>query len=312
MLDHLPPDVTIYEVGPRDGLQNEARLIATDDKVALIDALSATGLRAIEISSFVNPRWIPQLADGAEVSRRITRRPGVVYSALVPNPQGLENALKAGMKEIAVFMSASETHNKKNVNKTIAATLEAFRQTVPPALAAGLKVRAYVSTVYGCPYEGAVDPARAVELARELRALGCYQVSLGDTIGVANPRQVRDVLTPVLAEIPAPQVAVHFHDTRGTALANILVAVDMGVTTVDSALGGLGGCPYAPGASGNVATEDVVYMLEGMGVRSGVDLDKLVDCSRLASTLVGHEMPSKLYRAYMGARRPSGTPATTR
>jgi len=312
VLDHLPPDVTIYEVGPRDGLQNEARLIATDDKVALIDALSATGLRAIEISSFVNPRWIPQLADGAEVSRRITRRPGVVYSALVPNPQGLENALKAGMKEIAVFMSASETHNKKNVNKTIAATLEAFRQTVPPALAAGLKVRAYVSTVYGCPYEGAVDPARAVELARELRALGCYQVSLGDTIGVANPRQVRDVLTPVLAEIPAPQVAVHFHDTRGTALANILVAVDMGVTTVDSALGGLGGCPYAPGASGNVATEDVVYMLEGMGVRSGVDLDKLVDCSRLASTLVGHEMPSKLYRAYMGARRPSGTPATTR
>jgi hydroxymethylglutaryl-CoA lyase len=206
------------------------------------------------------------------------------------------------MREVAVFMSASETHNKKNVNKTIAATLVAFQETVPPALAAGLRVRAYVSTVYGCPYEGAVDPAKAVELCHALRALGCYQVSLGDTIGVATPRQVRDVLSRVLADIPAPEVAVHFHDTRGTALANILVAVEMGITTIDSALGGLGGCPYAPGASGNVATEDVIYMLEGMGVRTGVNLDKLVEASRLASTLVGHEMPSKFYRAYVGAR----------
>ena len=302
MFDHLPPDVHIYEVGPRDGLQNESRLIPTDDKVAFIDALSATGLSAIEITSFVNPRWIPQLADAVEVARRIERRPGVVYSALVPNRQGLDAAITAGMKEVAVFMSASETHNKKNVNKTIAATLEAFRDTVPPALAAGLKVRAYVSTVYGCPYEGAVDPQRAVDLCRELRALGCYQVSLGDTIGVANPRQVRDVLSRVFAEVPVGDVAVHFHDTRGTALANILVSVEMGITTVDSALGGLGGCPYAPGASGNVATEDVIYMLEGMGVRTGVDIDKLVTASQLASTLVGHEMPSKFYRAYMGAR----------
>jgi hydroxymethylglutaryl-CoA lyase len=302
VFEHLPPDVRIYEVGPRDGLQNEARLIPTEDKLAFIDALSATGLSAIEITSFVNPRWIPQLADAAEVARRIVRRPGVVYSALVPNRQGLDAAIAAGMKEVAVFMSASETHNKKNVNKTIAATLEAFRDTVPPALEAGLKVRAYVSTVYGCPYEGAVDPQRAVDLCRELRALGCYQISLGDTIGVANPRQVRDVLARVFAEIPVPDVAVHFHDTRGTALANILVSVEMGVTTVDSALGGLGGCPYAPGASGNVATEDVIYMLEGMGMRTGVDMDKLVAASQLASTLVGHEMPSKFYRAYMGAR----------
>ena len=302
VLDHLPPDVHIYEVGPRDGLQNEARLIATDDKVTFIDALSASGLSAIEITSFVNPRWIPQLADAPDVARRITRRPGVVYSALVPNRQGLDAAIAAGMREVAVFMSASETHNKKNVNKTIAATLEAFRETVPPALAAGLKVRAYVSTVYGCPYEGAVDPQKAVDLCRQLRALGCYQISLGDTIGVANPRQVRDVLARVFAEVPVGDVAVHFHDTRGTALANILVAVEMGVTTVDSALGGLGGCPYAPGASGNVATEDVIYMLEGMGVRTGVDIDKLVAASQLASTLVGHEMPSKFYRAYMGAR----------
>jgi hydroxymethylglutaryl-CoA lyase len=302
VFDHLPPDVTIYEVGPRDGLQNESRLISTDDKIAFIDGLSGTGLRAIEITSFVNPRWIPQLADAVEVARRITRRPEVVYSALVPNKQGLDSAMTAGMKEVAVFMSASETHNKKNVNKTIAETLQAFGETVPPALAAGLKVRAYVSTVYGCPYEGKVDPGKALELCRALRALGCYQVSLGDTIGVANPRQVRDVLSRVLAEIPAPEVAVHFHDTRGTALANILVAVEMGITTVDSALGGLGGCPYAPGASGNVATEDVIYMLEEMGVRTGVDMDKLIEVSRFASTLVGHEMPSKFFRAYMGAR----------
>ena len=302
MFEQLPPDVTLYEVGPRDGLQNESRMVPTDDKVRLVDALSQTGLRAIEITSFVNPKWIPQLADGAEVSRRITRKPGLIYSALVPNKQGLDAAIAAGMKEIAVFMSASETHNKKNINKTIAQTLVAFQETVPPAIAAGLRVRAYVSTVYGCPYEGAVDPARALELCRALRALGCYQVSLGDTIGVANPRQVRDVLSRVLAEIPIPEVAVHFHDTRGTALANILVSVEMGITTVDAALGGLGGCPYAPGASGNVATEDVVYMLEGMGVRTGVDLDKLVDCARLASTVVGHEVPSKYYRAAIGAR----------
>jgi hydroxymethylglutaryl-CoA lyase len=302
VFEQLPPDVTLYEVGPRDGLQNESRMVPTDDKVRLVDALSQTGLRAIEITSFVNPKWIPQLADGAEVSRRITRKPGLIYSALVPNKQGLDAAIAAGMKEIAVFMSASETHNKKNINKTIAQTLVAFQETVPPAIAAGLRVRAYVSTVYGCPYEGAVDPARALELCRALRALGCYQVSLGDTIGVANPRQVRDVLSRVLAEIPIPEVAVHFHDTRGTALANILVSVEMGITTVDAALGGLGGCPYAPGASGNVATEDVVYMLEGMGVRTGVDLDKLVDCARLASTVVGHEVPSKYYKAAVGAR----------
>jgi len=314
VFEHLPADVTIYEVGPRDGLQNEARLIPTDDKIAFIDALSDTGLRAIEITSFVNPRWIPQLADGAEVSRRIVRRPGVVYSALVPNRQGLDSAIASGMHEVAVFMSASETHNKKNINKTIAATLVAFQDTVPPALAAGLRVRAYVSTVYGCPYEGAVDPGKAVELCRELRALGCYQVSLGDTIGVATPRQVRDVLSRVLTDtgIPAADVAVHFHDTRGTALANILVAVEMGITTIDSALGGLGGCPYAPGASGNVATEDVVYMLEGMGIRTGVDVDKLVQASRLASTLVGHEMPSKFYRAYVGASAGSGAATRAR
>jgi hydroxymethylglutaryl-CoA lyase len=298
----LPTEVTIYEVGPRDGLQNEARNVPTADKIRFIDALVAAGIRSIEITSFVSPKWIPQLADAAEVARGVSRPAGVRMSALVPNRRGLDTALAAGMKEIAVFMSVSETHNKKNVNKTIAETLAAFRDTVPPALAAGLKVRAYVSTVYGCPYEGAVDPGKALELCRALKALGCYQVSLGDTIGVATPRQVRDVLGRVLAEFPAPEVAVHFHDTRGTALANILVAVELGITTVDSALGGLGGCPYAPGASGNVSTEDVVYLLEGMGVRTGIDLDKLVDAGRLASTFVGHDVPSKYYRAAIGAR----------
>jgi hydroxymethylglutaryl-CoA lyase len=314
VFDQLPPDVTMYEVGPRDGLQNESRMVPTDDKVKLIDALSQTGLRAIEITSFVNPKWIPQLADGGEVSRRIARKPGLIYSALVPNRQGLDAAMAAGMKEVAVFMSASETHNKKNVNKTIAQTLAAFRETVPPALAAGLRVRAYVSTVYGCPYEGAVDPGKAVELARALRELGCYQISLGDTIGVANPRQVRDVLSRVLAEIPKPEVAVHFHDTRGTALANILVSVEMGITTVDAALGGLGGCPYAPGASGNVATEDLVLMLEQSGFATGISLPGLAAAVDLAGELLGrplggHCMPwlrRQLARSAPAAPREAG------
>jgi hydroxymethylglutaryl-CoA lyase len=303
VFERLPPDVMLYEVGPRDGLQNETRLVPTDDKVALIDALGDTGLGVIEVTSFVNPKWIPQLADGVEVARRIKRREGVRYSALVPNHQGFERAVAAGMQEIAVFLSASETHNKKNVNKTIAATLDAFKEVMEPALANGMRVRAYVSTVYGCPYEGAVDAQSAVDLARTLLGMGCFQVSLGDTIGVANPRQVRDVLQRVLADVPSDAVAVHFHDTRGTALANILVAVDMGIRTIDAALGGLGGCPYAPGAAGNVATEDVVNMLEAMGVRTGVDLEQLIDCSRLASSLIGHEMPSKYYRAAVGLRQ---------
>ncbi|MDZ4697236.1 MAG: hydroxymethylglutaryl-CoA lyase [Deltaproteobacteria bacterium] len=307
LLEHLPSDVTIYEVGPRDGLQNESRLIPTARKIDLINALSDTGLHTIEITSFVNPKWIPQLADALEVAQTITRKPGVGYSALVPNARGLETAMAGGMKEIAVFLSASETHSKRNINKSIAEALEAFAETVPPALAQGVKVRAYVSTVYGCPYEGAVDPEVSVALSRQLYDMGCYQVSLGDTIGVANPRQVRDVLTRVQAVIPNEAIAVHFHDTRGTALANILVSVDMGITVVDSALGGLGGCPYAPGASGNVATEDVVYMLEGMGIKTGVDLDKLVECSQMATALVGHEMPSKVYRATIGQRQRTRT-----
>ena len=309
MLDRFPKRVTVYEVGPRDGLQNEARPVPTADKVAFIDALSATGLQHIEITSFVNPKWIPQLADAAQVARTIARKEGVAYSCLVPNKRGLESALEAGMKEVAVFLSASETHNKKNVNKTIAETLTAFEEVIAPANEAGVRVRAYVSTVYGCPYEGAVDPAKVVALVEELRRRGVYQISLGDTIGVATPLQVQDVLGRVLAVAPVEEIALHFHDTRGTALANVLVGVGMGVATVDSAIGGLGGCPYAPGASGNLSTEDLVYMLHGMGIETGVDLEALVACSSRVAALVGHELPSKYLKAALGAMARKGRAA---
>ena len=296
----LPTEVTIYEVAPRDGLQNEARQVPTADKIRFIDALVASGIKAIEITSFVSPKWIPQLADSAEVARGVSRPSGTRMSALVPNRRGLDTALASGMKVIAVFLSASETHNKKNVNKTIAETFAAFDEVVPPALAAGVQVRAYLSTCFGCPYEGEVDPKRVVDMTGQLREMGVYQVSISDTIGVANPRQVEDVLSQVLAKHPASSCAVHFHDTQGTALANCVIAMTMGITTIDSSAGGLGGCPYAPGASGNLATEDVVAMLHAMGVSTGIDLDKLIEASRTASTFVGHELPSKYLKAHLG------------
>jgi hydroxymethylglutaryl-CoA lyase len=298
--EKLPRRVTIFEVGPRDGLQNESRQLATADKVALIDSLSLTGLPAIEITSFVSPKWIPQLADAVSVARQVARRPDVRFSALVPNRRGLESALEGGMREIAVFLSASETHNKRNVNKSIADTLKAFEDVVLPAREAGVRVRAYVSTVFGCPYEGDVDPEAVRRLAITLRDMGVYQISLGDTIGVANPRQVERVLEMILADLSLEEAAVHFHDTEGTALANCTVALSLGITTIDAAIGGLGGCPYAPGAAGNLATEDVVAMLHGMGVETGIDLERLVECSRLAASLVGHELPSKYLKAHMG------------
>ena len=296
----LPAKATIYEVGPRDGLQNEARQVPTADKIRFIDGLVKAGIRDIEITSFVSPKWIPQLADAAEVARGVARPAGVRMSALVPNRRGLDTALASGMKEIAVFLSASETHNKKNVNKSIADTLVAFDDVVPHALAAKVPVRAYVSTVYGCPYEGDVDPDKAVELTSRLVDMGVYQVSLGDTIGVANPRQVEDVLGRVIARHSPDVIAMHFHDTQGTALANVLTGLTMGITTIDAAAGGLGGCPYAPGASGNLATEDVVAMLHSMGVQTGIDLDKLTEASRTAATYVGHELPSKYLKAHLG------------
>ena len=302
MLERFPSRVTVYEVGPRDGLQNESQMVPTADKVRIVDMLSETGLSKIEITSFVNPRWIPQLADSSQVAALIRRREGVGYSCLVPNRRGLESALAAGMKEVAVFMSASETHNKKNVNKTVAETLAAFDEVFEPALAAGVRVRAYVSTAFGCPYEGDVAPERVVALVKELRARGAYQVSLGDTIGVATPFQVARVLDKVFEVVPVEEVALHFHDTRGTALANVLVGLGMGVSTIDSAIGGLGGCPYAPGAAGNLATEDLVYMLHGMGIETGIDLERLVTCSEQVAALVGHDLPSKYFKAAMGLR----------
>lgn len=300
MFDSLPERVSVYEVGPRDGLQNESRMVPTEDKIAFVDALARTGLSRIEITSFVSPRWIPQLADGREVATSVQRPEGVRMSALVPNRRGLDNAIAAGMKEVAVFLSASETHNKRNVNKSIAETLRAFDDVVQPAQDAGLKVRAYVSTVFGCPYEGEVDPNRVLSLCKDLLTTGVYEISLGDTIGVANPLQVESVLRLLLAEVEADKLAVHFHDTQGTALANCAVALTTGITTVDSSIGGLGGCPYAPGASGNLATEDLVAMLHGMGVETGVDLDALVECSRMATEFVGHELPSKYLKAHIG------------
>ena len=302
IFDKLPRRVTIYEVGPRDGLQNESRMVPTGDKIAFIDALSGTGLTHIEITSFVNPRWIPQLADASEVSRGIRRAPGVTYSCLVPNKKGLDSALSAGMTTVAVFLSASETHNKKNVNKSVAETLRAFEEVVEPATARGVKVRAYVSTVYGCPYEGDVDPQAVLALSKTMRDMGVYQLSLGDTIGVANPAQVERVLSMLLEHFPPDFMALHFHDTRGAALANCLVGLALGITTIDAAVGGLGGCPYAPGASGNLATEDVVAALHAMGIETGIDLDKLIDAAQRIAAFVGHDLPSKYLKAHIGAR----------
>ncbi len=300
IFDSMPERVRVYEVGPRDGLQNESRMVPTEEKIAFVNALSKTGLQSIEITSFVSPRWIPQLADGREVATSVDRPEGVHMSALVPNRRGLDNAIAAGMKEVAVFLSASETHNKRNVNKSIAETLRAFDDVVQPALDAGLRVRAYVSTVFGCPYEGEVDPKKVLSLCNELLGTGVYEISLGDTIGVANPKQVSSVVGLLLDEIPSDKLAVHFHDTQGTALANCVSALTLGISTVDSSTGGLGGCPYAPGASGNLATEDLVAMLHSMGVETGIDLDALVECSRMASEFVGHELSSKYFKAHLG------------
>ncbi|MBI5513958.1 MAG: hydroxymethylglutaryl-CoA lyase [Deltaproteobacteria bacterium] len=293
----LPDRVQVYEVSPRDGLQNEPLQVPTPGKVRLIEALVAAGLRRLEATSFVSPRWVPQLADAEQLARFLPRREGVTYSALCPNAQGLERALGAHMDEVAVFLSVSETHNKKNVNKTVAETLAAFRDVVPPALAAGLRVRAYLSTLWGCPYEGTVDPRKGVEIVRRLFDLGCYEVSLGDTIGVGTPLQTRKILDLFLEEFPASRLALHFHDTRGTALANVMVGLELGIRTFDASIAGLGGCPYAPGAAGNLATEDLVYTLHGMGIETGIDLDKLVEAGRVAEAVVGRPLPGKVHQA---------------
>jgi hydroxymethylglutaryl-CoA lyase len=301
LFGNLPDGVSVYEVGPRDGLQNEAALVGTVLKVRLIEALVAAGLTRVEITSFVAPRWIPQLADADELARTLPRTPGVMYSALCPNDKGVQRALAAGVPEIAVFLSASETHNRRNIAKSIAQTMSLFRELIPHAVAQGLRVRGYVSTTWGCPYEGPVDPARALGLTRELVELGCYQVSLGDTIGVGTPLQTKLILDRFLGELPAERLALHMHDTRGQALANVLVGLERGIRTFDAAIGGLGGCPYAPGASGNLATEDLVYMLQSMGIETGIDAQKLWEAGRIAEALVQHPLPGRVHRAGLQA-----------
>lgn len=292
-----PSAVTIKEVGPRDGLQNEKEIVKTEDKIQWIDRLSQTGLKHIEITSFVNPKWIPALADALEVAKGITRAPDVTYSALVPNMRGLEGALQADLDEVAVFMSATESHNQKNINKSIDATFPILQEVVTEAKKSGKIVRGYLSTVFGCPYEGVTDRAQVAYVAEQLLAMGIDELSLGDTIGVANPRQVQELLALLLQTMPAEKLAMHFHDTRGTAMANVLASLQMGITTFDSSLGGLGGCPYAPGASGNLATDDLLYMLHGMGISTGVDGEKIMEAAKLIQVKIGRSLPSHALQA---------------
>ncbi len=287
-----PRNITLCEVGPRDGLQNEAARLSTEEKIKWIDSLTDSGFSFIEVSSFVSPKWIPALADAEEVLQGIRRQPGVVYSALVPNERGLERALRAKVDAVAVFMSASESHNKSNINKTIEETFPVLRPVIDGAKQENLPVRGYVSTVFGCPYEGEVDPNQVVKVATKLLEDGVDEISLGDTIGVSTPTKTARVLEAVLKEIPLEKIALHMHDTRGTALANIMVGLEYGITRYDSALGGLGGCPYAPGAAGNVATDDLVYLFKDSDVETGVNREKMNASLELLEQLVKHTLPS--------------------
>lgn len=292
-----PHQVRIIEVGARDGLQNEKTIVPTARKIELIDRLSACGLRSIEATSFVSPKWIPQLADATEVYAGIEKKAGVSYPVLVPNLQGYERARAVGVSEIAVFTAASEAFAQKNINASIDESIERFRPVIERAQADGVKVRGYVSTVLGCPYQGEVAVADVVRVAQRLHALGCYEISLGDTIGSGTPKKAREMLAAVAEVVPMTALAVHFHDTRGQALANILACLELGVSVIDSAVSGVGGCPYARGASGNVASEDVIYMLQGMGIETGIDLDRLIATGLWLSAQLGRETSSKVARA---------------
>lgn len=289
----LPNKVTIKEVGPRDGLQNEKQSIPTNEKIAWVNTLSETGLSYIEVSSFVHPKWIPQLADAEEVLKNIHRKQGVTYAALVPNIRGLDRALETNVDEVNIFMSASESHNQNNINKSIEETYPILEPVVREAKAAGKTVRGYLSTVIGCPYEGAVAPSQVRKVADRLFSIGIDELSLGDTIGVGVPNQVEQLLEELLPHFEVDNLAMHFHDTRGTALANIVKSLEMGITIFDSAIGGLGGCPYAKGASGNVATEDLLYMLHEMGIETGVDLKAMMKSAQLIENIVGKNLKSR-------------------
>ena len=289
--------VRIVEVGPRDGLQNEKALVGTADKIALIEKLAATGLGTVEATAFVSPKWVPQMADAAEVYSGVAKREGVRYPVLVPNLQGYERARGVGVAEIAVFGAASEAFSKANINASIAESLERFAPVLEAAKRDGVAVRGYVSTVLGCPYQGEVPVAEVVRVAKALHAMGCYEISLGDTIGVGTPRKARAMLDAVAGEVPMAALAVHFHDTYGQAVGNVAACLEAGVRVVDAAVSGTGGCPYAKGASGNVATEDIVYLLDGMGFAHGVDLDALIATGRWLSSVLGRESMSKVNRA---------------
>jgi hydroxymethylglutaryl-CoA lyase len=301
----VPPvrDVTIHEVGPRDGLQNEAARIAVDARVAFVDRLSAAGLRRIEVGAFVSPKWVPQMAGTADVLARIVRREGTRYAALVPNLRGLEAAIAARVDEVAIFAAASESFSARNINQSIEASFETYAAVVRAATDAALPVRAYLSTAFGCPFEGAVPVARVVDLTRRLIDLGTYEVAVSDTIGIAHPGQVREVLDALVAAIPMAQLALHFHDTRGTGLANVLAALDFGIASFDASAGGLGGCPYAPGASGNLATEDLLYMLNGLGIETGVDIDQVTAASIAIEPSLNHTLPSRYVTATRAQQR---------
>jgi len=292
----------IVEVGPRDGLQNEAASIATADKIAFVDRLSDAGHTTIEVGAFVSAKWVPQMADAAEVFAGIARRPGTKYTALVPNVKGLERAIEARADEVAIFAAASESFSRKNINQSIAESLDTYRTVCARASEARVPVRAYVSTSFGCPFEGNVDPSAVATVSSALMDMGAYEVAISDTIGIAHPGQIGPLLNEVTRRVPIERIALHFHDTRGTALANVLMALQLGVTAFDASAGGLGGCPYAPGATGNLATEDLLYMLDGLAVETGVSLAKVLEASAFIEAKIGHPLVSRYATAHRATR----------
>ncbi len=293
--------VTIVEVGPRDGLQNERASVSTADKIEFVNRLSAAGLPVVEVSAFVSPTWVPQMADASEVFAGITRVPGTRYTALVPNLVGLDRAIAAGVTEVAVFASSTETFSRKNINQSIDESLATYRAVCERAIGAGIRVRGYLSTAFGCPFEGVVTPEQVAAVAAKLLALGVFEIAVSDTIGIAHPGQVPKVLDAVAARVPLAQIALHFHDTRGTALANVLAALQYGVSTFDASAGGLGGCPYAPGAAGNLATDDLIYMLDGLGIETGVSLKSVSEASAFIATKIDHRLASRYAQALGGS-----------
>lgn len=297
---HLPKRVKIVEVGPRDGLQNESKIVPTKVKIELINRLSKTGLAAIEGGSFVSPKWMPQMADSLQVIQGVERQPGVCYPVLIPNLQGLQCALQAEIDEISIFASASESFSRKNINCSIAQSLDRFAEVCNEAKQHNLRIRAYISCTLGCPYEGAVDPQAVAWLAGRLVELGCYEISLGDTIGVGTPGKAQEMIDCVAEKVQHERLAAHFHDTYGQALANILAVMERGVTVIDSSVSGLGGCPYAPGASGNVASEDLLYMLKGLGIETGVDLQAVAEAGRFITDFLGRPSSSRVAHALAG------------